>query len=65
MLTGEIKSQIVQVWLAIKETYTGVKQDQVVSSNWLGAIVKPYLTEFHKIIDSLKKGYLYFCLINQ
>ena len=42
--------------LAIKDAYSGLKQDRAVSRNLLGAIVKRYLTQAQKTIKSLEDG---------
>lgn len=42
--------------LAIKDAYSGLKQDRAVSRNLLGAIVKRYLTQAQKTIKSLEEG---------
>ncbi|MFN9748845.1 MAG: hypothetical protein ACK53K_05865 [Burkholderiales bacterium] len=42
--------------LAIKDAYSGLKQDRAVGRNLLGAMVKRYLTQAQKTIKSLEKG---------
>ncbi len=42
--------------LAIKDAYSGLKQDRAVGRNLLGALVKRYLTQAQKTIKSLEEG---------
>ncbi len=42
--------------LAIKDAYSGLKQDRAVGRNLLGALVKRYLTQAQKTIKSLEQG---------
>jgi hypothetical protein len=42
--------------LAIKDAYSGLKQDRAVGRNLLGAMVKRYLTQAQKTIKSLELG---------